>query len=420
MTQLANVHDRGVKLAEGRRGTTAGVLLLLASCLPLLGATLLAPDLARIGGAFQGTAHLTLMVYLVVTAPGAMIAVVATFAGAISDRLGRKRLLVVSCVIYSVFGVAPLLLHSLSAIVVSRALLGLCEGFVMTVCTALIADYFEGARRAKYLALQTVFTSVSAVVFMLAGGAAAQASWRAPFFIYALGIVLAIPLAVFTWEPRRNARPEMAAPSSPAPVPGIPWGQLALPIAFTLYTGIANGVITLNMSFMLPARGFTTDPGAIGLVSAAFSLSIAVAALAFRWGSGYGPRRLLTVAFLAQGLGLMVVTFVANVPGVIVGGLLAQSGFGVQLPTLITWALSRLADDRTRGRASGLWTSAFWFGQLLFSFVFTGLIAITGGLFEAVAAFGTASGVMALLAFAFIPPGTAVVVLDDIPTPSVH
>ena len=67
----------------------------------------------------------------------------------------------------------------------SRAGVGLAEAAIMTCATTLIADYFDGRRRDRYLGLQVVFTSISAVVFIGLSGALASTDWRTPFwFLY--------------------------------------------------------------------------------------------------------------------------------------------------------------------------------------------------------------------------------------------
>ena len=399
-----------VSLSDTPRATIAGTLILIVSCLPLLGSLLLIPNLANMAEVFKTTPGLPLLISLTITAPGAMIGLLAPFAGMISDRLGRKRLLVATCFVYTLVGTAPLFLHSLEAIVFSRILLGACEAVVITVCTALLADYFEGARRVKYLSLQTAFTAVSAVIFVLIGGAAAQGDWRAPFWAYTLGLVLAVPLAVFAWEPAPKPIDQMEVAQEPdaAPARGHLLRRMAAPVAFTLFSGIACNVVNINASFFLPARGFSHDPAAIGAVTAMLQLMIAVAALSFRWISRLGARRTLSFSYGLQAVGFAMVAFTDSLPTTIIGAALANLAFGIQLPALITWALSWNRDMRLQGRISGLWTSAFWLGQLLFSFIYTGLTSLLGDQFAAVAVFTAAAVLAAALARVFVPKTTGI------------
>ena len=81
--------------ATGRpAGRAQALVLLLASCLAVLGAVLLAPVLPDIEDAFAGTAGVEALTPIVLTAPALVIGLTAPFAGRVVDRLGRKRLLV--------------------------------------------------------------------------------------------------------------------------------------------------------------------------------------------------------------------------------------------------------------------------------------------------------------------------------------
>src|ERR1700712_257908 len=171
--------------ATGRpAGRAQALVLLLSSCLAVLGAVLLAPVLPKIQDAFAGTAGLQALAPIVLTAPALVIGLTATFAGRIVDRLGRKRLLVGALVVYAFVGSAPVWLPSLQLIVVSRVLVGLTEAAIMTCCTTLLADYFSGSLRERYFGLQVVFTTVAATIFFGVGGALGSHSWRTPFWLY--------------------------------------------------------------------------------------------------------------------------------------------------------------------------------------------------------------------------------------------
>src|SRR3954463_9043235 len=188
------VGEVAVDPATGRpAGRAQAVVLLLASCLGVLGAVLLAPVLPDIEDAFAGTAGVKALTPVVLTAPALVIGLTAPFAGRVVDRIGRKRLLVAALVVYAFVGTAPLWLPSLQLIVVSRVLVGLTEAVIMTCCTTLLADYFHGAQRERYFGLQVVYTTVSATVFFGIGGALGSHSWRTPFRLYLISLPLGLP-----------------------------------------------------------------------------------------------------------------------------------------------------------------------------------------------------------------------------------
>src|SRR4051795_7047846 len=126
--------------ATGRpAGPAQAVVLLLSSCLAVLGAVLLAPVLPRIEDAFADTAGVKALTPIVLTAPALVIGLTATFAGRIVDRLGRKRVVVAPLAFYAVVVTAPVCVASLQVSVVSGVLVGLAEAAIMTCCTTLLA-----------------------------------------------------------------------------------------------------------------------------------------------------------------------------------------------------------------------------------------------------------------------------------------
>src|SRR5829696_498249 len=81
--------------ATGRSaGLPQALVLLLSSCLAVLGAVLLAPVLPAIEDAFAGTPGVEALTPIVLTAPARVIGLTAMIAGGIVDRVGRKQLLV--------------------------------------------------------------------------------------------------------------------------------------------------------------------------------------------------------------------------------------------------------------------------------------------------------------------------------------
>jgi len=184
------------------------------------------------------------LVPLVLTLPALCIAVLAPLPG---DRrcIGRRRTLIGALVIYSVAGVMPIFLNSLTAIIASRIVVGAMESAVVTASTTLIGDYFHGESRERWLANQTAVASISSIFLALLGGALGNLGWRAPFAAYAVACSTR-RLILWTWEPRKVEQPstELAGPAAP-----FPWRAM-LPVALLAVFG---GV----MFFMMQIQSVT-------------------------------------------------------------------------------------------------------------------------------------------------------------------
>jgi MFS family permease len=359
--------------ATGRpAGRAQAVVLLLSSCLSVLGAVLLAPVLPRIEDAFAGTAGVHALTPMVLTAPALVIGLTATAAGRIVDRLGRKRLLVWALVAYAFVGTAPLWLQSLHLILLSRVLVGVTEAAIMTCCTTLLADYFHGPQRARYFGLQTVYTTIAATICFALGGALGSQNWRTPFWLYAVSLPLAYLAARHLWQPAP------AAAQSSRALPPVPWRRFGTPIGVTLVGGLVFYALIVELSFVLDDLGVEST-ATIGAISAAASLATAAGAWSFARLTSLGPVVTIPAAFLLCGVGLGALGLAGSVPVAVLAALIAGLGNGLLLPALLTWSLGAFSFEQ-RGRATGAWTAALFIGQFVSPLIVLALSAAAGSL----------------------------------------
>lgn len=373
-----------------------GVLLLIAGCMSPLGAVLIAPVLPQMSQEFAALPGAEFLVPAVLTAPALMIGIIAPFAGSVVDRLGRKRILLWALAIYSVLGLAPLFLDSLQAIVVSRLGVGVMEAAIATCATTLITDYYSGHRRNKYLGLNALFSSIAAAVFLVLGGIIGENGWRAPFWLYLAGIVIAIPIAFVIFEPTSDHIKGEPRKS----VPPIQAKHIVLPVITAFLTGVALFSVLVELPYVLVNMGITSS-GTIGILASLTSLGTAVGAFSFRWLAVIRVAVLVPVSLATAGLGIVFI-WVAQVTGAgaplaVGGSVISSLAVGVLIPLAIGWGVARLLVEQ-RGRGVGRLNSGLFVGQFISPIVITTLVVPLGGLEATLGAIGV---VMVLLALAF-------------------
>ncbi|MFJ4692252.1 MFS transporter [Streptomyces sp. NPDC088766] len=385
--------DRGDSPQAG--GKLPATLLMAGSCLPVLGAVLIAPVLPRMQDHFEGVAGAAALVPLVLTVPALSLALLAPFAGIVVDRVGRKRLLVAATLLYALFGTVPLWTDSLYGILASRVLVGVAEAAIMTACTTLIGDYYTGRVRDRYLALQTMCASASATVFFVLGGALGAAGWRAPFGLYAVGLLLAPVMARALPTPRPASGDEQdRTGTDPRPFPVRRMIGICL---LTVFGAVVFYTVPVEMSYLLDDLG-TDAPGVIGAVTAVASAATVVGSVVFTRLADR-PRHRLPLVFALSGVGFLLMGLADGLPLLIVGAVVNCVATGLLLPSLLTLAMSRL-DFADRGRGTGLWTSAFFLGEFACPLVLLGGKGALGDLASAVGLLGLTT---LLLAGALLP-----------------
>jgi predicted MFS family arabinose efflux permease len=135
-------------------------------------------------------------------------AVSGFFFGIISDRFGRRVVLVPSILAFSALSCISGLAHNFEQLLFARALMGLAEGPCWPVITALIEETSPPQRRGRNVG---IVVSAAALVGLaispiLTTQVAAHFGWRWAFFIAGIpGILISLLIAKFVKEPKSRA-----------------------------------------------------------------------------------------------------------------------------------------------------------------------------------------------------------------------
>ncbi|MBB3181674.1 MFS transporter [Variovorax sp. Sphag1AA] len=369
--------------------------LLVSTCwLASAGAVLIAPVLPFMQQAFADQPHAEVLTLIVLVIPGLMIALLGPLMGAVVDVVGRKRLYMLSIAVYAVAGAMPFFLHDLYAILATRVVVGIAEAAITTISTALTADYFQGKEREKWLTIQLGSASIVAVAMFALGGVLGgfSAGWRTPFLVYGCAVFFLPLIAAFVWEPQERVE----APGREVQALPFPWRQIGHICAMSLFTAVMYFVITIQISFLLTARGVTT-PAVIGIGSAIANAGVPFGAFVFHRLSGWAINRLIVLSFAIIAAGFYIVSTVADTNVLIAGAFVACFGGGIVMPLMLNWIMVRLPFAQ-RGRGAGGYMAAFFLGNFLSPLVVAALAAEAGSLFASI---GWLSAICAVVSLGF-------------------
>lgn len=182
------------------------VVLVLASSLTIMGSVMIAALIPKMITEFSAsTPYFNTLLPLVITGPALAIAFFSPCVGWLIDQFGRKFVLIFATIAYALLGTLPAFLHDFSYITISRILFGLTEASIMVACSTLIADYWKDEARARFINFQVIAIGIVGAIFFTAGGILGEHSWKLPFYLYLLPILLVPFMIKYLWEPQHQS-----------------------------------------------------------------------------------------------------------------------------------------------------------------------------------------------------------------------
>jgi MFS family permease len=384
-----------------------GLALLFPITLSVMAALFVAPIGLKIGEAFGPTglyspADLGWYIGWIITVPALCVALFSIPAGWLGDRVGRRKMLIWSMALYVIVGIMPYFLNDLRQILWSRIAVGIVEAMLMTLSTTLIGDFFKGRSRDRWLAAQTGTASTCAVVAILIASYIGRHDWHNVFLLYLVPLIFLALVIAFTWEPEESEY--LASKKGQGKWSDIPWGLMTVICLITLFGSVMFYTVQIKLPDALKDLGIVLGDGSYdvargGAMTAVASIFVPVGTLCFWWLS---PRLSLKAMFVLEfcllGLGFVLMSHL-KAPWAFIGATgLDQIGAGMLLPTLLTWAVSRLP-FAVRGRGTGLWTATFSLGQFVCNnAAIPFIMGYVGGILPTLGVLGMLCGIAMIIA----------------------
>src|SRR5580693_6737109 len=143
------------------------------------------PDIARALDAPIAHTQLTISSYLVGFALGQMI------YGPLSDRYGRRPVLLAAITLYLTSTLACTAAQSVDVLIAARLLQGVGGSGAIVLARAIVRDLYSGVRAARELSLMGSISAFAPIVAPMIGGVLQSAfGWRSSFVCMSVGAIV--------------------------------------------------------------------------------------------------------------------------------------------------------------------------------------------------------------------------------------
>ena len=332
-------------------GATAAIIT--ASILPTVTIT---PILPKIQMHFVSVPQIDVLVQLIYALPALLSMLAAPFAGLMSDRIGRREIVLSSCLFATLLGIAPYFLESIWLIIASRALLGFFQGTLIVCTSALIADYFIKQRREKVLGLKFGFVGIANIILLIAVGYVSVTNWRNGFLLYLFGILATLLVFLFIKKPPYTQIASVGEKIT------IEWKQLIPPYFGAFMGAAAFTMLFSQLPYLLEVRGISRSPAFAGNLTSLTSAGMFIAAFFYAKLSGLvSAMRMWLFTFALVAIGFAILSTSSQLIGIAVGGFVTGLGAGLVMPNSLNMVLG-MVPAVARGKAAGIQTTCWFMG----------------------------------------------------------
>ncbi len=314
---------------------------------------------------FKDVANIEFYSRLMLTLPSLVIALLAPILGHFIFKFGKKKSVVIALFFFSLFGSAGLYLDSIESLLISRAFFGVCVATLMIVSTSLIGDYFKEKERHKFMGYQSAFMAFGGVFFVMGGGFLSDISWRFPFAIYLMGLVL-LPLAFYNLKEVKfdDDKIEQTVHIS---------SNILFVYFLAFFFMLIFYILPTQIPFLIIEK-FKASGSLAGTIIAVAFFCNALGAITFsKLKTRFNYSTIYLIGIFLMAIGFSLVGVINNVHLFFISSPILGFAGGIMMTNVTSWMLSKTSVEK-RVKSSGYYTSAIFFGQFLSPVVFHPII----------------------------------------------
>ncbi|ERO64851.1 MFS transporter [Pseudomonas piscis] len=300
---------------------------------------------------------------LVLSVSTALLAVGLLVTGPISDRIGRKPVMVAALLAAALCTIASALMPSWHGVLVMRALVGLSLSGLAAVAMTYLSEEIHPQHIGLAMGLYIGGNAIGGMSGRLITGVLIDfVSWHTAMLV--IGALALIAAAVF-WRilpESRNFRPRSLHPRSLLDGFTMHFRDAGLPLLFLEAFMLMGAFVTLfnYIGYRLLAAPYHMDQAFVGLLSVVYLSGIYSSAKVGALADRLGRRKMLwaTIVLMLAGLAL---TLLESLPVVIIGMLVFTFGFFGAHSVASSWIGRRAT--KAKGQASSLYLFSYYAGS---------------------------------------------------------
>ncbi len=345
--------------SDPRKLSTPGIAaILLMSSLTVMVGTAVTPAVSELGRVYGLGNHASWLI----TTPALGVVVTTVLFGRVIDKKGPYWVAFIGLLCYGAFGVAGAYMPGVAALLIDRILLGAATAAIMNASVTFISIFFQGEKQLRILALQSMAMECGGVIYLSVSGMLADVSWRCPFYIYGLGFLAFLGLALFIPKVPAAAKSDGMQTEEPAGrAKGVPI-PLILLIAFLGMLMFFTAMVALPL-YLQDQLGYS--PSFTGYYLASIDVvSVLAAGCSPNIVKRVKEKGCLTIAFCSYGIAFLLYFLLSGSLFLWVAACFVGIGFGLSTPLYNNLIVNK-STPSNKGLNISFCTMAMFGGQFL-------------------------------------------------------
>lgn len=327
----------------------------------VLGVASVTPAFPAISREFGLTPNQVGLLITFFTLPGAIL---TPIVGIMSDRYGRKKILIPSLFIFAIAGAVCAFMKDFNLLLAMRAIQGVGAASLGSINSTIIGDIYSGERRVKAMGLNASVLSIGVAAYPSLGGALALFGWHYPFLLPIIALPVGLLVLVFLKNPEPKNEESMKDYLKGT------WNYLGnMKIAGLFSAGFLSFLVMygayLTYFTMLLDEKFNASSLTIGIIMSIAALCNAgVASQLDRIHRRFSISTIIKFSFLIYAAAMCLIPYMPSLWLLLIPATINSAANGATLPSVQT-AVAAMAPMEYRGAFMSLNNMMLRLGQTL-------------------------------------------------------
>lgn len=284
------------------------------------------------------------LIQTIMTIPSLMTIPVSLLAGLLASYMTKKTLVLFALGSMFAGGMIPLAVHSsVYYLIISSAFIGIGQGFLISIASAILAEHFDGVTRGTSMGLKQAASSIGQAALTILTGYLCLGAWYKAYYVYFLVIPVIVLVTVFLPKGKLDQKLVGRGVGLTGVKNLFTPTMIYMSIVFLLL-GLFYFTFYTNIAMSITSKGLG-DASAIGIATAFNNVTTILIGLILGYILRLFKKFTMALALIIIGAGYFVLAGAPTLSVISLGGIIFGIGAGIQMPSAVYYVTESVSKE---------------------------------------------------------------------------